>query len=122
MMTMRMRNSRAGPRGKGKGRANGTRNKRAASKPPGRKKAASKKKKTKAAKEYEALISDLEHMRGRGGTDMTAGIKGSGLGRPPSKKYIPHGRGERLGVRSGCPSDGVATRSDVRKSFGSPQS
>ena len=81
-----------------------------------------KKKKTKAAREYGAPISDLEHMRGRGGTDMTAGIKGSGLGRPPSKKYIPHGRGERLGVRSGCPSDGVATRSDVRKSFGSPQS
>jgi hypothetical protein len=39
-----------------------------------------KKKKTKAAREYGAPISDLEHMRGRGGTDMTTGIKGSGLG------------------------------------------
>jgi hypothetical protein len=34
----------------------------------------------------------------------------------------PSGRGERLRARSGCPSDGIATRSDVRKSFGSPQS
>ena len=67
-------------RGKGKGKANGTRNKRAApSKLPGRK-AASKKKKTKAAKEYGFLISDLERMRGRGGTALTTGIKGSGLG------------------------------------------
>ena len=58
-------------RGKGKGKANGTRNKRAApSKLPGRK-AAPKKKKTKAAKEYKFLISDLERMRGRGGTDLT---------------------------------------------------
>ena len=65
-------------RGKGKGKANGTRNKRAApSKLPGRK-AASKKKKTKAAKEYGFLISDLERMRGRGGTALTTGIKGSG--------------------------------------------
>ena len=67
-------------RGKGKGKANGTRNKRAApSKLPGRK-AASKKKKTKAAKEYGFLISDLERMRGRGGTALATGIKGSGLG------------------------------------------
>jgi hypothetical protein len=70
-------------RGKGKGKANETRNKRAASKPPGRgqskaKKAASKKKETKAAKEYRALISEIERMRGRGGTNMTTGIKGSG--------------------------------------------
>jgi hypothetical protein len=74
-------------RGKGKGKANGTQNKRAASKPPGRpgrgqskaKKAAPKRKKTKAAKECRALISEIEHVRGRGGTDMTPGIKGSGL-------------------------------------------
>ena len=43
-------------------------------------KAASKKKKTKAAKEYGFRISDLERMRGRGGTALTTGIKGSGLG------------------------------------------
>ena len=67
-------------RGKGKGEANGTPNKRAApSKLPGRK-AASKKKKTKAAKEYGFLVSDLERMRGRGGTALATGIKGSGLG------------------------------------------
>jgi hypothetical protein len=56
--------------------------KRAASKPPGGKKAGSKKKKTKAAREYRALISDLERMRGRGrgGTELGTGIKGSGLG------------------------------------------
>ena len=35
---------------------------------------------TKAAKEYGFLISDLERMRGRGGTALTTGIKGSGLG------------------------------------------
>jgi hypothetical protein len=83
-----VRNSHAGPSGKGKGKANETRNKRAASKPPGRlamakqskaKKAAPKKKKTKAAKEHRALISEIERMRGRGGTNMTTGIKGSGL-------------------------------------------
>jgi hypothetical protein len=52
--------------------------------PPGHgqskaKKAAPKKKKTKAAKEHRALISEIERMRGRGGTNMTTGIKGSGL-------------------------------------------
>jgi hypothetical protein len=41
---------------------------------------------------------------------------------PPAENTYRNGRGERPGVRSGCPSDGIATRSDVRKSFGSPQS
>jgi hypothetical protein len=45
-------------------------------------KTASKKKKTRAAKEYICIASnsDLERMRGRGGTPLAAGIKGSGLG------------------------------------------
>jgi hypothetical protein len=63
-------------RGKGKGEVNGTRNKRAASKPPGRKKAASKTKKAKARSNF----GFLERMRGRGGADMTPGIRVSGLG------------------------------------------
>jgi hypothetical protein len=41
---------------------------------------------------------------------------------PPAENTYRNGRGERPGVRSGCPSDGIATRSDVRKSFESPQS
>jgi hypothetical protein len=42
--------------------------------------------------------------------------------RSPAKTTYRNGRGERLKVCSGCPSDGIATRSDVRKSFGSLQS
>jgi hypothetical protein len=41
---------------------------------------------------------------------------------PPAENTYRNGRGERPGVRSWCPSDGIATRSDVRKSFGGPQS
>jgi hypothetical protein len=41
---------------------------------------------------------------------------------PPAENTYRNGRGEWPGVRSGCPSDGIATRSDARKSFGSPQS
>ena len=95
-------------RGKGKGKANGTRNKRAApSKLPGRK-AASKKKKTKAAKEYGFRISDLERMRGRGGTALTTGIKGS-AGLPARRKQItPCSLAPRCVTRctrySGCPA------------------
>jgi hypothetical protein len=44
----------------------------------------------------------------------------SGLHAPvgaPAKNTYRNGRGERLRARSGCPSDGVATSSDVRKSL-----
>jgi hypothetical protein len=41
---------------------------------------------------------------------------------PPAENIYRNGRGKRPRVRSGCPSDGIATRSDVRKSFESPQS
>jgi hypothetical protein len=49
------------------------------------------------------------------------GLYSPRAGTPAENKYR-NGRGERPRVRSGCPSDGIATRSDVRKSFGSPQS
>jgi hypothetical protein len=50
---------------------------------------------------------------------LAPAVAGAG---PPAENTYRNGRGERPGVRSGCPSDGIATRSDVRKSFGSPQS
>jgi hypothetical protein len=69
--------------GKGKGKSNGTRNKRAASRQSHqavRTQLRKRRRRAKASKEYRAPISGLERMRGRGGTDMTTGIKGSGLG------------------------------------------
>jgi hypothetical protein len=39
-----------------------------------------KRRRRRQRRSTDFLISDLEHMRGRGGTALTTGIKGSGLG------------------------------------------